>query len=1011
MKKKIFSLLLVIVTIIAILSFDSIVADSDRKTIFIKSEEEFIEFAKNCELDEFSKGKVVVILKDLDFSAADYEPAPIFFGTLKGGGHSIRGIRIKKAGSRFGLFRINEGEILDLRVIADIRPKESASELGMIAGINRGKIVNCISEGTIRGKNNVGGIAGKNSKYGVISKCRNMASLGGFLNVGGIAGLNEGEISICENLGNVNTSKSQVNNTKISNIISIKNLEKEFRGEEEQETAFDVFSCAGGICGRNKGVVLNSKNYNSVGYPHLGYNVGGISGITNGIIKECENTGSVDGRKDVGGIAGQFEPDVMLKYSLEEVEKIKSETKKLMNLFRQLNYKLNSSTQSALDISLKMNKSARVIEESSYKVGREIQDYYLKYSRPIIDLSKQAVRQTNNILDAMDSVIETTGTGIDKADKEFIDSREELIVQREILESVTEDIVAGNDLYNNLVIAIDAVDKSYVIIKEMNESMLGNAGNVKNKNEDSLTEIKENSEALRVTSKKIEREINDYEKESVKEKEQIDKDITEGIYKESLSINDDTDKLMKELKGDAQEVSDLVDQIIISVDFITTTIENLAHLPEYSYKNIISYNGSDMVNGLISRSSNDGRINGDSNVGGICGIVALEVGNDPEKDFAINRAKWGDTKALLRAIIYKSKNSGGIRSKTDYAGGISGMSNLGYIYACSNKGRIEGKNYLGGISGYNEGDIVKCDVLCDINGNNNLGGIAGYSFNLMDNRAMARIESQGEKTGAIAGEIKKDSKLKGNIFVKEDIGGIDGISYSGKAYPMTYEEFTKLKSVPEYYQTLYIHFYDKKTLVKSVGVEYGTSIAEKDIPDIKYNDDYYSEWEAFEKDNIIRSEDVYLIRKPWITSLSDSGDGYRILAEGKFFPQNRLEVEQLPYEYDSNTYRYIKRFRVRVLGEMYEEKNTYNLRVKLEEDEKVSFIIDGEIEELEYKKDGTYAVFDCPKNSELLIIALNETKTYSVFGLSALITLVALLVIIRTIRVKSKKKNKAEEKE
>ena len=64
----------------------------------------------------------------------------------------------------------------------------------------------------------------------------------------------------------------------------------------------------GGIAGFSNGVIQSCKNVGNVGYEHMGYNVGGIVGRQSGYLDGCKNTGIVNGRKDVGGIAGQLEP-------------------------------------------------------------------------------------------------------------------------------------------------------------------------------------------------------------------------------------------------------------------------------------------------------------------------------------------------------------------------------------------------------------------------------------------------------------------------------------------------------------------------------------------------------------------------------------------------------------------------------------------------------------------------------------------------------------------------------
>ena len=76
-------------------------------------------------------------------------------------------------------------------------------------------------------------------------------------------------------------------------------------------------------------MILTSTNAGTVGYEHLGYNVGGIVGRTDGFVSGCINQGAVYGRKDVGGIAGQAEPYLELDLSQSTLEKLRTELDKL----------------------------------------------------------------------------------------------------------------------------------------------------------------------------------------------------------------------------------------------------------------------------------------------------------------------------------------------------------------------------------------------------------------------------------------------------------------------------------------------------------------------------------------------------------------------------------------------------------------------------------------------------------------------------------------------------------
>lgn len=140
------------------------------------------------------------------------------------------------------------------------------------------------------GDEDVGGIAGYNTVTGRITGCVSQASVTGELHTGGIAGFNQGVIENC-------TGQGQVNIT-------------------ENENAMDT----GGIAGYSSGTVTGCVNHSAVGYQHTGYNTGGIAGRQKGVIENCQNHGVIQGRKDISGIVGQFEPDTNLIYGQDPTQ-------------------------------------------------------------------------------------------------------------------------------------------------------------------------------------------------------------------------------------------------------------------------------------------------------------------------------------------------------------------------------------------------------------------------------------------------------------------------------------------------------------------------------------------------------------------------------------------------------------------------------------------------------------------------------------------------------------------
>ena len=277
-----------------------------RNEIHIVSEEDFAEFVKSCVLDSNTIGKKYFLECDIELPA-DFKPIPTFCGTLEGNGHTVSGLNVTESSSDAGLFRYieKEGTVKNLNVHGRTAPSGSASECGGIAGVNRGRILNCTFSGMVSGKERCGGIAGANEKTGLIAGCKTTGLVQARHYTGGIAGENSGIIINCENSSSVNVMAFD-DSMDLENI----NIEDIYSTENATEITDE-----GGIVGYSSGNVQNCINRGNVGYIHVGYNVGGIAGRQEGYISGCENYGVINGRKDTGGIVGQAEPHISLLFS------------------------------------------------------------------------------------------------------------------------------------------------------------------------------------------------------------------------------------------------------------------------------------------------------------------------------------------------------------------------------------------------------------------------------------------------------------------------------------------------------------------------------------------------------------------------------------------------------------------------------------------------------------------------------------------------------------------------
>lgn len=294
------------------------------RKISIGSEEELLQFAKDCTLDTWSHGVEVSLTADLDMSEEDFEAIPTFGGIFEGNGHTIRGLLINKIGSAKGFFRYiqTEGVVRNLNLEGVVLSNGSGEQIGGLAGINYGRIEGCSFSGTILAQSQTGGIAGLNEATGIIISSRMDGDVSGDHFTGGIAGKNLGTISSCTNNSNVNTNNPQAKmNLEDLNIEQLNSTEN-----------LNSNTDTGRITGYSSGIVENCSNLGPIGYSHTGYNVGGIAGRQNGFLSGCSNQAAVLGRKDVGGIVGQAEPYLIMEYSEDKLQQLDSELDKMHDI-------------------------------------------------------------------------------------------------------------------------------------------------------------------------------------------------------------------------------------------------------------------------------------------------------------------------------------------------------------------------------------------------------------------------------------------------------------------------------------------------------------------------------------------------------------------------------------------------------------------------------------------------------------------------------------------------------
>lgn len=330
-KKKILSMfgafLMVICMMLSLMPVSFLADQTARQipenAILISTPEELLELAENCQVDSWSVGKTVVLNNDIDLLGYEFHGIPTFGGTFIGKGFTVKGIHMDEDGSVVGFFRyLQETAVVEnLKLEGNYIPSGSGSMVGAIAGKNAGVIENCTFKGNVSGKEYVGGLVGVNETTGLIDGCSVSGIVYGNHFVGGAAGANHGVIRNTTNYAQMNTLSVQ-NSVDLADITMDSLL-----NTENASTTTDI----GGIAGNNSGVIRNCTNNGPVGYQHMGYNIGGIAGTQTGYVVDCVNNADIQGRKEVGGIVGHMEPNMVLDYDKDSLQILSGQMEAMEN--------------------------------------------------------------------------------------------------------------------------------------------------------------------------------------------------------------------------------------------------------------------------------------------------------------------------------------------------------------------------------------------------------------------------------------------------------------------------------------------------------------------------------------------------------------------------------------------------------------------------------------------------------------------------------------------------------
>lgn len=464
------SLILIIMTVISIMPIN-VTAEDSLNVIEISRVNELIEFANKCKYDSYSKDKIVKLTADIDVSGSDFKGISYFAGTFDGGSHIISGFNVDYKGSDFGFFRYiaESGFITNLNISGSINVTGSQKNIGGIAGVNKGVINESSFSGKVNASTATGAIAGYNHENAKIVSCTSDADILATNQTGGIAGVNDGLISSC-------TSKSRVNTQELDTTLDIGGVDV---GTLNLTQNVIDRNDMGGIAGESTGIISDCVNYGKIGFAHTGYNVGGIAGKQSGKVITCSNEGEIYGRKDVGGIVGQAEPDIESEYLNDRVDDVQSSIDIINSTLNNMSSSMNNASSDVKSYTENIiDQYKELLDKLQDKLNGN-NDNDEKIEDFVDDISKDIENSTvaddiHGVADTVDSEIRTIADSIERISAQI----------KNIGNTVTEtmDVVTSDDDYIEDISSADSAQNSDgVIAKSVNRGAVHgdiNAGGI-----------------------------------------------------------------------------------------------------------------------------------------------------------------------------------------------------------------------------------------------------------------------------------------------------------------------------------------------------------------------------------------------------------------------------------------------------------------------------------------------------------------------------------------------------
>ncbi len=488
-------------------------------------------------------------------------------------------------------------------------------------------------------------------------------------------------------------------------------------------------------------------------------------------------------------------------------------------------------------------------------------------------------------------------------------------------------------------------------------------------------------------------------------------------------LNSEMNNATGVLVGDLQAVNDQFNNIL---NLYTDALDGVLDKDYTTMYSDESYQeASYTTDATVDSCFNFGKCEGDIDISGIAGTMAIEYEFDKEGDITGIKDANLNSSYITKCVLRNNRNYGNIESQKDYAGGICGLQEMGTILNCGSYAKIESTdgNYVGGVAGSSVSYIVESYAKGELDGNTYVGGITGDGMHIKDCLTLVSVTRAENWYGAISGHIAEKGEVRNNYFVSDDLAGIDRVSYALKAEPISYaaveknevfeeimqeteeseeklevvplstgtdEDMTeeiKYRDLPHEFSNITVNFVlededleDGSEQVDRLNKKYGESLKPEEYPSVPEKEGYYVDWDVPEVDRLVCDVTATATYKLYRTTLAieDSAEKNQsiLLVDGNFREGDKIEATRTILLNEENNNSSLDEMEIIELTIPDDGQDVHQIRFKPDNNYNQVLEVFGK-----FASSTDYALYEVTENSKVKLTPTGKMGAYSTYEL------------------------------